>query len=290
MKDLVEWLSAIEHRAAELYAAAAAAFSADTRLSNLMQQLSKEEEWHGQLLRSLSAARGMTAAGEPIITIDEITRANIPGLLTRGLEKLLAGEMCRAEMLETMAAVEFSEWNDIFLYVLHALQENGREYQAAVAEIERHKEQIVRFLAGEPDGARLLETMRWLPSVSGKRILIVEKHPALARLLSNIVATVGEVAVADNAIEGLARLENESFDVVISDIDMVTANSLEFYASVIGRNPAMKDRFVFYTGDALNESRKLFVGDDVTILLKPELISQLRRTVSGVAHRSRIMH
>lgn len=290
MTDLVEWLSEIEHRAAELYAAAAAAFSADPKFSALLQQLSREEEWHGLLLRSLVAARGNTEAGEAVITIDEKTRGNISGLLATGLKKLLAGEMSRDEMLETMAAAEFSEWNDIFLYVLHALQERGREYQAAVVEIERHKEQIVRFLASEPDGERLLETMRRLPSVSDKRILIVEKQPALARLLRNIVATVGEVAVVENAIEGLDRLENERFDVVISDIDMLTMNSLEFYARVIGRNPAMKDRFVFYAGEVLNGSREPFVGEDVPLLTKTELISQLRRAVSDIAHRSRVIH
>ena len=35
---------------------------------------------------------------------------------------------------------------------LHTLKGNGREYQAAVVEIERHKDEIALFLAAEPGG------------------------------------------------------------------------------------------------------------------------------------------
>lgn len=290
MKELIRWLAEIELKAAELYAAAAGTFASEPKLSAFMQQLSKEEEWHGQLLRAISPVAGRDDAGEVLLVVDEKTRNNISGLLSEGNNKLAAGQMSRAEMLETMAAAEFSEWNDIFLYVLHTLQANSREYRAAVTEIERHKEQIVQFLVSEPGGSRLLETMRRLPAVADKRILIVEKHPALAQLLRHIVATVGTVELVENAHEGLARLENESFDVVISDVDMLTMSSLEFYARVIGRNPEMKDRFVFYAGGTLDGDREPFADDAVTVLAKPELVSQLRQTVAGIVHRSRVLH
>lgn len=290
MKNLVRWLAEIELKAAELYAAAAATFASEPKLSAFMQQLAKEEEWHNQLLCALSPGAERDGAGEALLVVDEKTRSNISGLLVEGRNKLAAGQMSRTEMLETMAAAEFSEWNDIFLYVLHTLQANSREYHAAVTEIERHKEQIAQFLAAEPGGERLLDTMRRLPAVADKRILIVEKHPAMARLLRHIVATVGEVELVENAIEGLARLENESFDVVISDVDMLTMSSLEFYARVIGRNPEMKDRFVFYAGGAMNSNREPFASDEVTVLAKPELVSQLRQAVAGIAHKSRILH
>lgn len=290
MKGLIEWLAEIEHRAAQLYATAAAVFSAETKFAEFLHQLSREEEWHEQLLRALLAGSGHVVVAETLIAVDEKTRDNISGLLDVGLNKLDTGKMSREEMLETMAAAEFSEWNDIFLYVLHTLQENGREYQAAVAEIERHKEQIARFLANEPGGERLWETMHRLPSVSNKRILIVERHPALARLLRNIVSTVGEVELVENALEGLVRLEKESFDVIISDVDMLAMSGLEFYARVTGRNPEMRDRFVFYVGDALAASGSTFAKDEITVLTKPELMSQLRKAVAGIVHKSRVLH
>lgn len=129
-----------------------------------------------------------------------------------------------------------------------------------------------------------------LPAVADKRILIVEKQPALARLLRNIVATVGEVELVESGPEGLARLENQHFDVVISDINMLAMSSLEFYARVIGRKPEMKDRFVFFAGAAFDESLEPFADGEATVLAKPALISQLRRAVAGIAHKSRVFH
>jgi CheY-like chemotaxis protein len=129
-----------------------------------------------------------------------------------------------------------------------------------------------------------------LPAVAGKRILIVEKHRALARLLRSIVATVGEVELVESGPEGLVRLENEHFDVVISDINMLAMNSLEFYARVIGRDPEMKDRFVFFAGVALQESLEAVVAGEATVLAKPALVSHLRRAVTEIAHRSRVLH
>ena len=290
MLSIVEWLEEIESGAAELYAAAARSFAADPAFSAFLQRLAEEERWHRQLIRSLPEGREGEAVDEELITLDEETRANIAGLLATSLKKVVAGEMSREAMLETIAAAEFSEWNDIFLYALHALQGSGREYQAAVAEIERHKEEIARFLAAEPGGRRFLETVQRLPAVAGKRILIVEKHRALARLLRSIVATVGEVELVESGPEGLVRLENEHFDVVISDINMLAMNSLEFYARVIGLDPEMKDRFVFFAGVALQESLEAVAAGEATVLAKPALISHLRRAVTDIAHRSRVFH
>lgn len=290
MLSIAEWLEEIEGGAAELYGAAARSFAADPAFSAFLRRLAEEEEWHRQIIRSLAVSHEGEVFDEALIALDAETRANISGLLAAGLNKVAAGAMSREAMLETIAAAEFSEWNDIFLYALHALQGSGREYQAAVAEIERHKEEIVRFLAADPAGGRFLETVQRLPAVAGKRILIVEKHRALARLLRSIVATVGEVQLVESGPEGLARLENEDFDVVVSDINMLAMSSLEFYARVIGSNPEMKDRFVFFAGGPMEESLEALAAGEVTVLAGPVMISHLRRAVAGIAHRSRVFH
>jgi CheY-like chemotaxis protein len=290
MLSLVAWLEEIEGCAAELYAAAARYFAADPAFSAFLQRLAEEEQWHRRLIGSQLPVCGCEAGDAALLALDEETRTNISELLAAGLNRLAAGEMSREGMLETIAAAEFSEWNEIFLYALHLLRENGREYQAAVAEIERHKEEIARFLAAEPDGRRFLETVQRLPALAGKRILIVENQPALARLLRSIVATVGEIELVESGSEGVARIENEYFDVVISNINLPAMSSLEFYALVVGRHPEMKERFVFFAGGPLEESLASLAAGEATVLAGPAMISHLRRAVAGIAHRSRIFH
>ena len=275
MSDIVEWLEEIERSAAELYRSAACRFSMEPAFAAFLQRLAEEEEWHRRLIGSLPAGSEREPGEAVLITPDEETRANIVGLFASALARLAAGEMSREAMLATIAAAEFSEWNDIFLYVLHTRQASGREYQAAVAEIERHKGEIADFLAAEPGGGRYLETVKMLPAVGGKRILIVEKHRVLARLLRSVVATVGEAELVESGPEGLARLEEKAFDVVVSDVNMLAMSSLEFYARVIGSRPEMKDRFVFIAGGPLEEGLETLAAGEVTVLARPALISHL---------------
>jgi CheY-like chemotaxis protein len=290
MLSIVSWLEEIEGCAAELYTVAARYFEADQAFSAFLQQLAEEEQWHRRLIGSQLPDREHDPAEAALFTLDEETRAKISGLFTDGLARLAVGEMSREAMLETIAVAEFSEWNDIFLYALHLLQGNSREYQTVSAEIERHKEEIARFLAAEPDGRRFLETVQQLPTLAGKRILIIENQPALAKLLRSIVATVGEVHLVESGPEGLARIEKEDFDVVIANINLPAMSSLEFYTRVIARNPEMKERFVFFAGAALKDNPKASATGEATLLTVPAMISHLRRAVAGIAHKSRVFH
>jgi len=286
MQTIVAWLETIEREAGRLYLAAAGRFAADRPFAAFLEKLAAEEQWHLELLRSL-AAGGKPLLGSALLGLDETTGANISSLFSAASARLAAGEMSRGAMLETIAAAEFSEWNDIFLYVLHLLKENSREYRAAVAEVERHKEDILDFFAGEPDGGRYLETVWHLPAVADTRILVVEKQEALGRLLRGILATVGEVELVESGPEGLRRIENGRFDVILSDINMQAMSSLDFYARVVSSDPEMKDRFVFFAGGSLQEG---LPADGATLLSAPVMIHHIRRVVAGIAHRSRVFH
>jgi len=290
MQTIVAWLEEVEQQAGRLYFDAARRFAADRPFAVFLEKLAAEEEWHLELLRSL-AAGGVEPLGDtPLIGLDAATGANISELFSRATARLAAGEMSRTGMLETIAAAEFSEWNDIFLYVLHLLKENSREYRAAVAEVERHKEDILDFFAAEPDGGRYLETVGQLPAVADTRILVIEKQQALGRLLRGILATIGEVEVAESAPEGLARIEKGRFDVILSDVNMQEMSSLDFYSQVVGSDPEMRDRFVFFVGGSLQESAAGLPTEGATLLPAPAMIRHIRRAVAGIAHRSRVFH
>jgi len=290
MQTIVAWLEEIEQMASRLYFDASRRFATDRPFAAFLEKLAAEEQWHLELLRSLAAGGLEPWAETSLIGFDEATGANISELFSHATARLAAGKMSRAGMLETIAAVEFSEWNEIFLYVLHLLKENSREYRAAVTEVERHKEDILDFLAREPDGGRYLETVGQLPAVADTRILVIEKQQALGRLLRGILATIGEVEVAESGPEGLARIEKGSFDVILSDINMQEMSSLDFYSQVVGSNPEMRDRFVFFVGGPLQESVAGLTADGATLVPAPAMIRHIRLAVAGVAHRSRVFH
>ncbi len=289
MDRIFEWLAEVEQSAADLYREGASAFAWDEDLAGFLTLLADEETWHGELLRTASAGSSPRHAAPPI-TVDPETQWNIARLLESARARLAEGALSREWMLETIAAVEFSEWNEIFLYALNLLKGGGREYRLAVMEIERHKAEIESFLASLPGGGRYLETIRRLPDGQGKRILIVENEEATARLLRSALVSVGEVVLAADGEEGLERIGAIPFDVILSDVGMETMDSLDFYQRAVTIDPQVRDRFVFFAGDPGRDLQDLVSGGRAAGLEKPARIDLIRRAVTEVAHKARVLH
>ena len=92
-------------------------FAGDGELSAFLRALADEEAGH---LRLMERARPLLegSAAPDAVAVDALLREQVEERLRRGQERLAGGGLGRAELLELLAAVEFSEWNDLFLYVI----------------------------------------------------------------------------------------------------------------------------------------------------------------------------
>ncbi|PLX96828.1 MAG: hypothetical protein C0621_01210 [Desulfuromonas sp.] len=289
MLDLIEWLEGVERQAAELYGLAAEQFAEDEVLAPFFRQMAEEELWHLQLLESGLGREGKeTLESLPLVTVDEETRGNIDALFAEARQRLATDGMARDAWLELVVSVEFTEWNEIFLYVLNLIRGAGREYALAVMEIDRHRSGIEHFFKTLPDGGRFIEAIHRLPGGAGeKKILLIEKEQAVARLLQSVLASVGETSIALSGEEGLLQMEREEFDVILSDITVLNMDSLEFYERAMSHAPQLKDRFIFFA--AGKQGSETGEGE-LTQLSRPALVSHLLRVVNGVAHSDRVFH
>lgn len=280
MEDLMQWAAEVEQAAADVYRAGARFFAADVPFAEFLEQLAGEEEWHASLLRAAGEGRSEDFSILP----DTDTQQRVQDLFRRGGERLASGGMRRDEMLQLIAAAEFSEWNDYFLYALGVLKLSGEEFRLAVLEIERHKAQILAYFNSQIDGAPCLELLRGLPAVTHKRILVVEQRPGLAHLLRSALAPIGEVEVVTTGPEGVARVERRAFDVILSDIDMADMDSFDFYRQVVRFDPAFSARMLFYSGGRQALSGVAAAGIPTEQQLQqPLFLSHICRAVAGVA-------
>lgn len=284
MDQLHVWVASIERAAADLYHSAAYYFSDDPVLSAFLQRLAGEEEWHCRLLQVIPEE--ITYAILP----DPETRQHVEDHFRRASERLQAGALTRDEMHELVATVEFSEWNDFFLYCLANLRGDGDEYRRAVSEIGRHKEEIVAYFARLPGGERFLTVVRDLPEVQNQRILVVEAHPGMALLLRGALSPLGEVEVAASGQEGLSLVANRHFDVVLSNIDLGPMASVDFFQRAVGLNPALAGRFLFFSGSsaAINED-----DEHVSlpaVIAAPARLGQIRQAVEQLTRGGRLLH
>jgi CheY-like chemotaxis protein len=81
-----------------------------------------------------------------------------------------------------------------------------------------------------------------------KKLLIVEDDEILAQLMKEILKAEFEVEVARDGVEGLERIKQNGYDVIISDLKMPQMDGKELYLEVRKLNPDLAKRIIFISG------------------------------------------
>jgi two-component system NtrC family sensor kinase len=118
---------------------------------------------------------------------------------------------------------------------------------------------------------------------AGARVLVVEDEDSFRLLLEEALAE-GEYQVT-TAAHGAAALEilaAAEFDAVVSDLRMPVMDGVQFFHQVRDQRPDLAGRFVFMTGDLLDQGTRTFLEEcGAPCLPKPfgleELHQALRR-------------
>ncbi|HSE83918.1 MAG TPA: response regulator [Thermodesulfobacteriota bacterium] len=79
-----------------------------------------------------------------------------------------------------------------------------------------------------------------------KRILVVEDNESTRNLEKDILEEEGfEVDVAKDGVEGLEKIKQNRYDVIISDCNMPRMKGSDLYLEVKKSNPDLAKRFMF---------------------------------------------
>src|SRR5438270_22042 len=77
------------------------------------------------------------------------------------------------------------------------------------------------------------------------RVLIVDDQLQVAEFLAEMLQIVGYESVAEsNPHRAIQRLEDEDFDVVISDFKMPEMSGIDFFHAAVEMRPALASRFI----------------------------------------------
>jgi PAS domain S-box-containing protein len=120
------------------------------------------------------------------------------------------------------------------------------------------------------------------------RILVVDDENSLLDSIVEQLTRLGHSAngcsTADLAFD---LVMNEVFDIVVTDIRMPGIDGPTFYETVSIKRPLLRDRFIFITGDSLNQRASRFIDSKIVpCIKKPFKIAELNRTINEVASRS----
>jgi CheY-like chemotaxis protein len=281
MKKLTEWLIHIERLAGNLYNGAAQKFKDDKKLSDFLKQLAEEEAWHS-LIMGNAAAYFANKDVRAAFALDAVTREKIEAPFLDCGQRLQAGALGQEHLVHCVVAAEFSEWNDIFVYVVNSLKEAGQEFAYTAAQMQAHKRFIEKTIESLPNGEVYLKTIRHLSPVWRPRILIVEDDSGVREFLYAVLSQEAEVETAVHGREGLDKLKAKSFDIIISDVNMPVMNGIEFFNAAHQASPHLNERFLFLTGNPTDDLVAFFEQQGVRYLTKPMRIHELEQIVNEI--------
>jgi len=283
INKIIDWVKSTEKAAQRFYEKALETFRDDAELAVLLRDLAEDEKKHHEIV---SVARGLSGKGADLsreASIDPELMRGIGSALRQCEKRLEAGELTKAGLIDAIVTIEFSECNEIFLYIITVMNAFPGEFRKAVAEIRKHKVRIENFLADKPEYAQYIERIRSLPDPSAATILVVDDEEGMLDVYEAFLSQVGTVEIAVNGLEALGKIsKNPSFSAIVTDVDMPVLDGIELYREVCDKFPALRERFVFLTG-TMNPSRSSFFSkNNLKYLLKPVSIKDIKTAVNGI--------
>lgn len=129
----------------------------------------------------------------------------------------------------------------------------------------------------EAKPANLLEGM-------GKRVLAIDDEESILEMLREELTARGyQVDVVTNGHMALQRLKEHPYDVIFCDWKMPGLNGRQVYEELRLASPASCQRFIFITGDVINQQMRAFLEDEQRpCLAKPFALTEVRSTIKDV--------
>ncbi len=286
IEEIVNWLIHVEKRAENLYRSAAVRFGDNHQgFGPFLRSFADDEAWHAEVMaRAADYLHKNRLETEAAITLDKETMEKVERQFSMNCERLSQEDPSEEDLLRCIVACEYSEWNDLFLYVVNALKNAGKEFQHAAAKLQQHREKLEGFIKSRHPA--ILDEMGVLPSVWETSILVVDDSPPIVEMLASVLGMDAEVETAQDGKEGFEKTSRKYFDLIISDLNMPVMNGIEFYTQAVRQDPTAAERFLFFTADPRSEDLAFFERNEITFLLKPSTINEIRRAVREVLEES----
>ncbi len=118
-----------------------------------------------------------------------------------------------------------------------------------------------------------------LEAFKGLKVLVVEDEPALAAAVSEALEDAGFVVDrAGDGEEGLTRLAQGTYDLIVCDLKMPRIDGMQFYRAMAAATPGLARRVIFVTGAVAGTDAERFLEETgCRWLAKPFRLGDLLR-------------
>ena len=286
MLEIIQWLIGMEHMSGEVYKDAEIFFENDREFARLLNHLAEDEAWHFHIMGSAADFYKSEPQRPACIILDDALMTRLEAPFHENRKMISAGTLTRDAMLDCIVRTEFSEWNDIFLYVVNTLKGKRREFVYVASKLEQHKKYIERYLETLPLGSVFLDRIRRVPTVWNIRILVVEDYEPIRELVADLLSTEGIVETAENGEEGLKKATLQYYDLILSDNYMNVMSGIEFFKQIALRDPRVAERFLFLVDDIKPDHLDFIAKHNIRYLMKPFPVDDFQRMVHDMLSKT----
>lgn len=279
MKEIVTWLIKAESMAGEIYREAAQLFKTNPGLAAFLNREAKAEDCHRDTMAMAAEYIQKKNISVSEITLDDETKHKLEAPLYEIKKQLSYGTATEEEVLKWIAAVEFSEWNHIFLYIIDTLKNETVEFQYASAKIQEHLDRVKGFMASLPNCREYLDKIHDLKRIWDEKILVVDDSGPVRNLLKAIFEKESLVKTAADGKQALEKLAKQYYDIIISDIEMPVMDGIELYKKAEEMRPGIWNRFLFFSASP-EPYDHFFRANNLRYLPKPSSLKDIRKTVA----------
>jgi CheY-like chemotaxis protein len=120
-----------------------------------------------------------------------------------------------------------------------------------------------------------------------RKILLLEDRSDFKEVIRDyLVSCSYQVTSVSSGIEGLRKIMQRGFDLILCDMMMPHMGGEMFYWAVTRVRPATRQRFIFFTGHKNNPAIEFFFKRvNATVLYKPFKLSVLDSTIRDVVRK-----
>ena len=279
MNDVIDWLIDIEQLAGKTYNRASLYFSEDSDLKTFLEKIAEDEAWHFHIMGSAAENLKKLPVSDYAVSIDMETDKKIKKLFQELSDRIDAGTLTKEELFDSVITAEFSEWNDLFLYVVNTLKNIIPEFNYIASRIQIHKRSVELFFESRPESSNKIISYKKLKPVWEERILVIDDEDAITGFLEALLQDEGKIDKASNGSEALELVKKNYYKLIISDIDMPEMDGISFYNAAAKIYPDINERIVFFTGGISDMRETFFTDNKLSFMLKPSGISTIREKV-----------
>jgi len=275
MSDIIDWLIQVEISARDFYGDCVDFFHEDRPLSGLLQILADDEKTHNIILTEVANLM----LGDNIdlsleVKIDESIKGRILTPFKSNSAKLKANTLTKSDLYKCMLTTEYSEWNDIFLYVINSFAKIKSEYKRYASIMQKHIAKLEHFFNDSELLKSYYAEILKLPKIWKFKILIIDDEPIIRELLLAVFKGRGyDAEAAANGEEGLKKYRNGFYDAVVCDVEMPVMNGVDFYNKIKSEDSFDNESIVFVSGS--EGSRAFFQENNARFLSKPFSVEEI---------------